>query len=193
LGIILESLENIVREKMSDLAASAHSFDHVQRVYDIATLIAEQEQADIEVVQVGALLHDIGRIIGDPHSQNGVALARDILQTLQHPADKINVIANIIAQHDLKGQPKTLEEQIVWDADKIDLLGIMGIVKTFHYAGETQRSFDEACAFCFNRLHTIFPMLHTRTAQKIAQKRNAQLLKALKLLDRELKLTDMPL
>jgi uncharacterized protein len=176
---------------MAHLKESAHSFAHVQRVISIATILAEHEQADIEVVQIGTLLHDIGRTVGEPHSQTGVPLAQDILQALQYPADKRDVIANIIAQHDLKGQPKTLEEQIVWDADKIDLLGILGVVKTFHYAGETQRSFDEALTFCFNTLNTIYSMLHTTTAQQLAQKRNAQLREVLKALDRELKLTDI--
>jgi putative nucleotidyltransferase with HDIG domain len=191
MNALMLALETIVKDQMSDLTGSSHSFAHVQRVYAIATILAEQEHADMEVVQVGALLHDIGRTNGDPHSQTGIPLARGILQSVNYPADQRDKILNIIAQHDLRGQPKTLEEQIIWDADKLDLLGIIGIVRSFHWAGETHRPFEEALTFCINTLTKIYPLLKTQTAQQLAQHRETQLHNILNMLQTELTLSDL--
>lgn len=70
------------------VAETVHSFEHVERVFKIATFLAEEEKADVELVQVGALLHDIGWIIGKPHNENGAKLASEILKEINYPEDK---------------------------------------------------------------------------------------------------------
>ena len=55
---MMKSLEITVKGEMSALADTAHSFEHVRRVVQIATFLAEKEKADTELVQAGALLHD---------------------------------------------------------------------------------------------------------------------------------------
>ncbi len=71
---LIEELEGIVKEKMSPLEGTAHSYEHVDRVAKIAILLAKKEKADIELVQVGAILHDVGRCVGQPHNETGAKL-----------------------------------------------------------------------------------------------------------------------
>lgn len=57
-----------MKENMSMLSGTAHSYEHVKRVFGIASFLAEKEKADLEVVQVASILHDIGRAIGKTHN-----------------------------------------------------------------------------------------------------------------------------
>ena len=187
----LTTLTEIVKERMAELQGSSHAFDHVQRVYDTAMILAHKEAADVDLVQVGALLHDIGRIVGDPHAEHGVKLAKDILEQLDYPIEKRAKILKIIAEHPLSAQPETLEAQIIWDADKIDLIGIVGLTRAFHWAGETQQPFTEALNYCLKRQQFIYPQLKTATAIRIAKSRHGRLISFLEILQSELAGTDL--
>jgi len=134
----MKSLEITVKEKMSALAGTAHSFEHVRRVVQIATFLAEKEKADIELVQVGAVLHDVGWAVGQPHNETGARLTRGILKELDYPEEKSVKVVRIVLYHptDLRNKTETLEEKVVWDADKIDLLGALGIARGFHWYGK---------------------------------------------------------
>lgn len=154
-----------MKERMAGLDGTSHAFDHVERVYDTAMLLAREESADMELVQVGALLHDVGRVIGDPHAEHGVTVAEEILENLEYPIDKRSKILQIIAEHHLTGNTETLEEQIIWDADKLDLIGVVGMARVFHWSGERQRSFASAIRFCIERLQAIYPPIANRDGE----------------------------
>ena len=70
---------------MSILKGTAHSYEHVNRVVKIATFLAEKEKANLELVQIGALLHDIGWAVGKPHNETGAELASKILKEINYP------------------------------------------------------------------------------------------------------------
>ena len=121
----IKKLEDIVREIMSPLEGTAHSYAHVERVAQIAAILAKEENADQELVQTAALLHDIGYAVGEPHNETGARLARRILeQSTNLPEQRIEKTIKIILRHPIASRSKleTVEEKIVWDADKIDLL-----------------------------------------------------------------------
>jgi uncharacterized protein len=189
--IDFHSLQKIVREAMLELKGTAHSYDHVDRVYKIATFVAEKENAELGTVQVGSLLHDIGRTIGDPHAENGVEPARQILKKQKFPSDETGMILRIVEYHDVKGRDKleTLEEKVVWDADKIDLIGLTGISRAFHYAGETNTSFNDAVKWCLNRGLNQPYAFFTETAKEIAENRYAVMKHFALTLENELSLT----
>jgi len=71
MSTLVKTLTPIVKERMHLLQGTAHSYEHVERVFKIATLIAKKEKADLELVQLGALLHDIGRVVAEPHNETG--------------------------------------------------------------------------------------------------------------------------
>jgi len=118
--------------------------DHVERVVALAERLAREEGADLEVVKVAALLHDIGR--GEEarsrgrvcHARYGAELARKILEEEGLPPDFIERVVRAIRRHRFRGKepPETIEEKVLFDADKLDSLGAVGIGRAFLFAGE---------------------------------------------------------
>jgi HD superfamily phosphodiesterase len=84
---------------------------------------------------------------------------------------------------------ETLEEKVVWDADKIDLLGVIGIARVFHWLGK--KPFETAVDTCFEDLKPIYSLLNTPSAQKIAEERYRRTIAALSALKEELSTEDL--
>lgn len=114
----------------------AHGWDHVRRVYELALHIAEQEHADLFIVGMAALMHDLGRTIeheegGTHHADLSVQLARQLLTSHTVPVPLCQQIEHAILAHSFsrKVQPRTLEAKIVRDADRLDALGAIGVMR----------------------------------------------------------------
>lgn len=191
MGSLMAKLEKIVRERMRSLEGTAHSFNHVKRVTQIAAFIAEREGADIDLVQVGALVHDVGWSVGQPHNETGATLANQILKELGYPNDESAKVVRIVLLHplDFRDRLKTLEEKVVWDADKIDLLGAVGVARGFHWQGK--KPFEETVKLAHEIYTPIYDLLNTSTAKKIAKKRHEETMAFLSALDHELSLADL--
>jgi uncharacterized protein len=117
-------------------SGGGHDFDHVLRVTALAERIARAEGADVAVVQAAALLHDIGESQGrSDHHLRGAAQARVILR--DHDRAFVEAVAHAIEAHRYRSEPvpRTLEAQVVSDADKLDAIGAIGIARVFAYAG----------------------------------------------------------
>ncbi len=187
----IENIESIVMEKMSTLKGSVRSFEHVKRVYAVATFLAKEEKADLELVQIGALFHDIGRPVGEPHGETGAKLTDQILKEIKYPREKREKIVRIVLYHPLRFKDKleSLEEKIIWDADKIDLMGMIGIARAFHWSGELNRTFEDAVKYCYEWGRKIHSLLNTSTAKKIAEIRHMETKSFLSALEKELSVT----
>ncbi|MBC7222823.1 MAG: HD domain-containing protein [Anaerolineae bacterium] len=117
----------------------AHGFDHVLRVLALAERIARAEGADLEVVRAAALLHDVGRgegaRTGRCHAQLSAARAREILRG--HPPERVETVAEAIAAHRFREgtPPRTLEAKVLYDADKLDAIGAVGVARAYVCAG----------------------------------------------------------
>jgi len=122
---------------------SSHDFDHVLRVLALAERIARAEGGDLEVVRAAALLHDIGRAeeeaTGGDHAAIGAARAREILAG--HPPEKVEAVVTAIASHRFRGgpPPATPEARALFDADKLDAMGAIGVARAFARAGARRR------------------------------------------------------
>ncbi len=120
---------------------AAHGFDHVLRVWRLAMRIGREEGADLEVLQAAALLHDMGRpterATGACHAEVSAAMARKILSARSIPAARIEAVADAIAQHRYRGAlaPESLEARVLFDADKLDAIGAIGLARAFAIAG----------------------------------------------------------
>lgn len=118
---------------------SGHDFYHSLRVYKLAKKIAENEQCDLEIVCLSALLHDVDdyKLVGEQTDkyQN----AKKFLKSLNYHNSRIDLICHIISQVSFKGNniitPDTIEGKIVQDADRLDAIGAIGIGRTFTYSG----------------------------------------------------------
>jgi uncharacterized protein len=120
-------------------ADAVHDFDHVLRVLRLAERIAQAEGADLLVVRAAVLLHDVGRTEAEAtegdHAAIGAARVRELLRDL--PAVRLDAVTHAVAAHRFRTdpQPATLEAKVVFDADKLDAIGAIGVARAFAYGG----------------------------------------------------------
>ena len=136
-----QKIKAIVEKKLS---CSAHNMDHVMRVYNTCMNLAKGKKVDMEVLKAAILLHDIARVKEDDdktgkvdHAVLSAKEAEPILKKLGFPKKKIKHIQDCIISHRYKTdhKPKSLEAKILFDADKLDVTGAMGIARAFVWVG----------------------------------------------------------
>jgi uncharacterized protein len=129
-----------------------HGFDHMLRVYRLAERLARAEGADLEIVRAAALLHDAQIAIEESseadegltsearrgaHQHHSAGLAGKMLEAEGWPAQKIAAVQHCIGAHrfrDASTQPETLEAKVLFDADKLDAIGAVGVARAIAYA-----------------------------------------------------------
>lgn len=141
----LQKTITFVKQQLQN-AEGGHDWFHIQRVFNNSLLIAKNENVDLFVVQLGALLHDIA----DSKFHNGdetvgPKIARQFLTSIGVANDVIEHVVNIIENISFKGGNVTqkfnsLELQVVQDADRLDAIGAIGIARTFNYGGFKNRA-----------------------------------------------------
>jgi uncharacterized protein len=142
---IVSKTITFVKEKLND-AEGGHDWFHIERVYKNALLIANDENCDLTVVKLGALLHDIA----DSKFHNGdesvgPKVAREFLESLNVDEEIIVHVVNIIDNISYKGgnfekKFSSVELDIVQDADRLDAIGAVGIARAFNYGGFKNRA-----------------------------------------------------
>ena len=118
-----------------------HGFNHILRVYRMAERLAKAEGADLEIVRAAALLHDAeGPGVGDTRLEHQHASARfagEILAAEGWSEEKITAVQHCIRSHrfrDPSEQPQSIEAKVLFDADKLDAIGAIGVVRVISYA-----------------------------------------------------------
>jgi uncharacterized protein len=125
-------------------ARGSHGKDHTERVFKLCLRIGRKEQADLGVLKLAALLHDIGREEEDRsqgricHGRSGADLAKEILGRHGCDAATIEAVVHCIRTHRFRkgGRPRSLEAHVLFDADKLDSIGAVGVGRAFLFAGE---------------------------------------------------------
>ena len=184
-------------------ADPVHDFDHILRVLALAERVARAEGADLEIVRAAVLLHDAsGARPGDEagaratHHEASAEFAGAVLRAEGWPEARVEAVRHCIRAHRFRGTeaPRTLEAQILFDCDKLDVLGAIGVARTVAYAaragqpltgepsdkfkatgekepGEPHTPYHE---FLF-KLGKVKDRMVTRTARQIAEERHAYL------------------
>ncbi len=124
-------------------ASGCHDWTHVERVVKLANIIGKEEGADLDVLEIAVLLHDIGRKKEIKskgklcHAEEGVVLAKDILKKYNLNEDVVDNILHCIISHRYRNNhiPNTIEAKALYDADKLDSIGAIGIARDFLFAG----------------------------------------------------------
>ncbi|MDX9788397.1 MAG: HD domain-containing protein [Desulfobacterales bacterium] len=125
-------------------ATGSHDWDHTLRVSRLCRRIGEAEGADLTVVLSAAFLHDIGRGYQDAvkgaicHAAKGAQLATPIVSKLAIHKNRKDNILHCIESHRFRGAvtPETIEAKVLFDADKLDAIGAVGVARAFMFAGE---------------------------------------------------------
>ena len=141
-----EKFEQIRDEAQKRLQGSkgSHDWEHTERVLALAEHLAKAEDADVDIVRCAAVLHDLARCEEDQsggkvdHALRGAELARDLLRTHGWEEADVERVAHCIETHRFRNQlePRTLEAKVLFDADKLDSIGAVGIGRAFLFAGE---------------------------------------------------------
>ena len=140
---MLDNVKEMASSHFKD-AGGSHSWDHTLRVYRLCKHIGVIEGADMEVLLAAAYLHDIGRSHQDSsggrtcHAKVGARLAAPFVQKLPLSTDQKENILHCIRTHRFRGQhkPETPEARVLFDADKLDAIGAVGVARAFLFAGE---------------------------------------------------------
>lgn len=135
---VIEAAEVFARS-VHDSDRSGHDWPHIERVAAVARRLAEAEGADSYVCNLAALLHDVGDVKLNSSKEAGEQKVRDWLngQLLKESVrEHIMEIISTVSYNGGNNPPmRTLEGQVVQDADRLDALGAIGIARTFVYAG----------------------------------------------------------
>ncbi|MFN0021119.1 MAG: HD domain-containing protein [Pirellulaceae bacterium] len=139
-SLILTCTADHVR-KLLDGDSAGHDWWHIERVRRVALTIAREERADLFLVELAALLHDVAdwKFAGGDEKA-GPAAARQWLMSLEADEPTIDQVCRIIAQLSFKGAGvatpmDSLEGACVQDADRLEAIGAIGIARTFAYGG----------------------------------------------------------
>lgn len=194
--IVLKT-EQHVREKLEG-EGSGHDWWHIHRVRNTALTLAKEEKADVFVVELAALLHDIAdHKFHDGDETIGPRVAGAWLEQLQVDESVINHVKEIIRDVSFKGAGvktpmRTIEGKVVQDADRLDAIGAIGIARAFAYGGYKKRELynpelspTEHSSFeayksdtgptinhFYEKLLLLKDRMNTRTGKRIAEERH---------------------
>ena len=174
---------------------SGHDFFHSMRVYRTAINIAEAEHADLEVVALAALLHDVDDRKLSPATAEKKENAARFMCSQNVSESEIRQVCQIIDEVSFKGtdsvRPSTPDGKCVQDADRLDALGAIGIARTFAYGGNHNRAIYDpelpprtamnqaqyysskstSLNHFYEKLFLLEGMMNTETGKAIARKR----------------------
>lgn len=204
-------IEEIRKEAESYFQNSCplHDWSHVERVYNLCSQIGKEESANLFVLQLAALLHDVGRKKGmeSPdeldHAQISAEIASEILKKYNVNGEIAQQVLHCISSHRFrKGQkPETSEARILFDADKLDCIGAIGVARAYAWAGKQgiklysdkdylgtgyEKQHSPVTEFKY-KLSNVRAKLFTKTAKEIAEQRHAFMESFFKQLSQEIK------
>jgi len=192
---IIEATTTFVKEILQH-DSSGHDWWHIERVRKAALQIGEKENANLFVVEMAALLHDVADEKLNKSEEEGLMKVRNWLSSLQITDSEQEEIVEIISTMSFKGgnRPplKTIEGQVVQDADRLDAIGAIGIARTFAFAGshgdliydpnlpyresmtkeEYRNGKSTAVNHFYEKLLKLKDTLNTNAARKAAQERH---------------------
>ena len=195
---LLDKTILFVKEKLEN-AEGGHDWFHIERVYKNAILISKEEDCDITIVKLGALLHDIADSKFHSGDESvGPKIAREFLESENVSEEIIKHVINIIENISFKGgnfdkKFTSIELEIIQDADRLDAIGAIGVARTFNYGGfknrqifnpnippnlnmskeEYKNSESPTLNHFYEKLLLLKDKMNTKTGKKIAQERHS--------------------
>jgi uncharacterized protein len=184
-----------------DPADPVHGFEHVERVRTMAMALAREEGADVRIVEAAAWLHDVSGAAPaaadqpdqrSQHERRSAEFARQVLESEGWLEQDIEAVVDCVLSHRYRSsqEPESLEAKVLFDADKLDVIGAFGVARTLGYAfqkgqpayapvsekfeqsgqlepGEPHSAYHE---YRFKLRH-VYDRLHTPAARRIGRQR----------------------
>ncbi len=167
-----ERISQQIRKEITTESA-VHGSDHTFRVLQNCLNIGAKEKADLEVLTAAALLHDLGKELGYrslEHAEKSAVVAEKILREIAFPEDRIGRVMEAIRTHDDDvplSERKSLESRILFDADKIEAFGVIGICRVLMEFGRKGKDMEDVAKWWRNGLEKRLDGVYTETAKKI--------------------------
>ncbi len=195
---IIKKTEKFVKDKLSG-GESGHDWWHTYRVWQMAKKIGKKEKANMFVVELGALLHDIAdwKFQDKRETSVGAMVAKEWLENLGVTLGIVSCVSEIVAGVSFKGENekdrlKSIEGRVVQDADRLDAIGAIGIARAFTYGGGKRRLLHNPKAkprknlifkdykkgsqttlnHFYEKLLLLKDRMHTKTGKRWAEKRH---------------------
>jgi uncharacterized protein len=142
-AFLLFQVRSFARDCFHD-ARGSHDWEHTLRVVRLCRRIGAGEGADMTVLLVAAYLHDVGRVAQDRscggvcHAEMGLRLAEPLISHLALSPQRRDNIRHCIRAHRFRNghRPRTIEAKVLFDADKLDAIGAVGVARAYLFAGE---------------------------------------------------------
>ncbi len=168
-----------------------HGLPHVYRVLDHAYDIVEHEglEIDRELLETAILLHDTGRLLGEPHAYYSALIARSFLLENNISSEFIEKVVNAILYHSYSYarkhniKPLSEEAKILSDADKLDALGIVGFLRVFLY--DKNRSLEDIINHFYEKILKLPDLMHYRYSRNKAEFLRNRIIKLLEWFNEE--------
>jgi uncharacterized protein len=199
-----QAIEDYAKEQMAKLGL--HGWPHFKRVQRLCLqLSGNMKGVDSEVVEIAALLHDVGKYREKEnkavdHGGISAAMAEEFLKSTKFNKEKVAAVCHAIRVHTHGEEPRSAEAKILHDADFLDKMGAVGVATLFIKACLTNATIEESAESwrhpsrdSYVGLHALWlqkPHYYTRTAGSLAKKRNKLAYAFFKQLEKEIALAD---
>lgn len=186
-----------VKQKLAD-AEGGHDWFHIERVWRNAKLISNSENGNQLVIELASLLHDIADYkFNDGNEHIGPRIAENFLESINVERVIIKEVVFIVKNISFKGGyneniKKTIELEIVQDADRLDAIGAIGVARTFSFGGfkgslmhdpnqkpninQSEKEYKKSNGTTINHFHEklllLKNLMNTKTGKKLAQNRH---------------------
>lgn len=195
-NLMIEKTKDFVKEKLYG-EGSGHDWFHIERVYNLSKFIAEKENADLFIVEMTSLLHDIDDWKFSNDTDTNTTTTENFLASISVPKNDINKIISIIKTMSFKGgvvdsTQNSIEGKVVQGSDRLDAIGAIGIARTFAYGGSKGRQIydpsinpieftsleqvknaeNHTVNHFYEKLLKLKDLMNTNTAKEIAEKRH---------------------
>ena len=193
---LVEKTILFVKEQLAN-AEGGHDWWHIYRVWKLAGVIAEKEGVDNIIIDLGSLLHDIADAkFHGGNEEIGPKISRDFLSSLMLDDETIEHVDKIIRNISFKNSKdqvfKSLELDIIQDADRLDAIGAIGIARAFNFGGfknralynpeiqpklnmtksEYKKSLSPTINHFYEKLLLLKNMMNTETGKQMAERRH---------------------
>ncbi len=166
-----------VREILStsEKQSLSHRWDHLYRVMRRAVSLVEKCkcEVDLEVLKIAALLHDIDQPFDrkEEHVERSLRKAREILLSIDYP--RVEEVLDVIKQHSTEGEekPRSMEAKILFDADKLDGVGAIGVARVFIFCGQRGLTPVEAINWYKSKIEKAMKLMQTEIGKKEAEEK----------------------